>query len=50
VQCLEHEAVAAERNDDFGVVRGNTRITLAQFVPGSLRGFGFGRDDGDPRR
>ena len=29
MQRLEHEAVAAERNDDFGAVRGDARIALA---------------------
>jgi len=50
VQGLQHEAVAAERDDDVRPVGGNTKIPRAQFAESQPRGFGFCRDDGNPGR
>src|SRR6516225_6431736 len=50
VQALQHKAVAAKRDDDFGALRRNARIEIAEFLERLLRGLGLGRDDGDPRR
>src|SRR5207247_808511 len=41
---------AAQRNDDFGALRGNARVPRAQLFESLLRGVGLGRDDSNPRR
>jgi hypothetical protein len=48
VQSLQHEAVAAQRNDDLGVLWGDTGVAVAEFLARLLRRFGLGCDDGDP--
>src|SRR5271156_5362351 len=48
MQGLQHEAVAAQRNDDFGILGREKTIAVAQLFERLLRGFGLGRDDGDP--
>ena len=50
MQGLQHEAIAAQRNDDFGALRGNAGVPLAQLFESLLRGVGLGRDDSNPRR
>jgi hypothetical protein len=50
VQGLQHEAVAAQWNDDLGVLRGDTGIAVAEILERPLRRFTIGRDDSDPRR
>ena len=50
MQALQHKAVAAQRNDDFGALGGDAVVAVAQLLERLLRGFGLGRDDRDPRR
>src|SRR5207245_623658 len=50
VQRLEHEAVAAERDDDACLLRRDRAVALPQFVECLLSRFGLGCDKGNPRR
>src|SRR3974377_2344116 len=50
MQGLQHEAVAAQRNDDLSALRGAEGVAVAKFLARPRRRVGFGRDDGDPRR
>src|SRR6185437_5300803 len=49
VQRLEHEAVAAERDDDIGLVRRDCLVAPRQLGEPVLRRLGVGGDEGDRR-